>query len=126
MNQFSGFLSSVAACAALLLPQMAAAEVPIPPSINTPDKVESRLGPLEFKDGAPNAATAAKLYDHVDFTHAYNAFVDTMQGVSIAAIRKGVGAKQMARHIFKGIPTDVAIRRDRGGESSCLDIRKKA
>jgi hypothetical protein len=92
MNQFSRLLSSVAACTALLLPQMAAAQVPIPPSNNTPDKVESRLGPLEFKDGAPNAATAAKLYDHVDFTHAYNAFVDTMQGVSIAAIRKGMAS----------------------------------
>jgi hypothetical protein len=55
-------------CAMLALPQMAAAQAPIPPSISTPDKVDSRLGPLEFKDGAPNAATAAKLYDHVDYT----------------------------------------------------------
>jgi hypothetical protein len=92
MKQCSKLLSSAAACAALLLPQMAAAEVPIPPSINTPDKVESRLGPLEFKDGAPDAATATKLYDHVDFTHAYNAFVDIMQGVSVAAIRKGMAS----------------------------------
>ena len=32
-------------------------------SISTPDKVESRLGTLEFDDGAPSAATAEMLYD---------------------------------------------------------------
>ena len=26
----------------------------IPPSINTPDKVESSIGTLEYKDGAPS------------------------------------------------------------------------
>ena len=36
-------------------------------SISTPDKVESRLGTLEFDDGAPSEATAALLYDHLDF-----------------------------------------------------------
>jgi hypothetical protein len=64
----------------------------IPPTISTPDKVEARLGTLEFKDGAPNAATAAKVYDHVDYTHAYNALVNTMQGVSIASFRKGMAS----------------------------------
>ena len=32
-------------------------------SISTPDKVESRLGTLEFTDGAPSDATAELLYD---------------------------------------------------------------
>ena len=27
---------------------------PIPPSITTPDKVESRIGALEFRDGMPS------------------------------------------------------------------------
>jgi hypothetical protein len=62
---------------------------PIPPSITTPDKVESRLGTLEFKDGAPSKGTLEKAYDQIDFTHAYNAFVNTMQGVSLVAARKG-------------------------------------
>jgi len=61
----------------------------IPPAITTPDKVESRIGPLEFKDGAPNPATVEKIYDNLDFTHAFEAFVNTMQGVSIAALNKG-------------------------------------
>jgi hypothetical protein len=62
----------------------------IPPSISTPDKVESRLGPLDFKDGVPNKATADKLYDNLDFTYAYRAFMDNLRGVSIHALRKGM------------------------------------
>src|SRR5262245_49124297 len=61
----------------------------IPPSITRPDKVESRLGTLDFKDGAPAKATLEKAYDHIDFTHAYETFVNTMQGVSLVAARKG-------------------------------------
>ncbi len=40
-----------------------------PESITTPDRVESRLGTLEFEDGAPSPATAELLYDHLDFMH---------------------------------------------------------
>jgi hypothetical protein len=67
-----------------------AAAAEIPPSLITPDKVETRLGTLEFKDGAPSRATLDKAYDHIDFTHAYNAFVNTMSGVSIDAARQGL------------------------------------
>ncbi len=63
---------------------------PIPQSITTPAKIESRLGTLEFKDGQPNKATLEKVYDHLDFSHATRAFADTLQGVSIHAIRKGL------------------------------------
>ena len=35
-------------------------------------------------------ATADRVYDNLDFTHAFDAFVNTMQGVSIAAIDKGL------------------------------------
>jgi hypothetical protein len=61
----------------------------ISPAISTPDKVKSRLGALEFKDGAPSAATVTKIYDNLDFTHAFEAFVNTMAGVSIEALHKG-------------------------------------
>jgi hypothetical protein len=33
----------------------------IPRSITTPDKVESRLGSLEFKDGVPNSSLILRL-----------------------------------------------------------------
>ncbi|MDX0190416.1 DUF1254 domain-containing protein [Sinorhizobium meliloti] len=61
-----------------------------PPSITTPDKVESRLGTLDFKDGAPNRETLDKVYDAIDFANAQRAFADTLQGVSLHAIRKGL------------------------------------
>ena len=61
----------------------------IPASITTPDTVETRIGTLEFKDGAPSKATLDKAYDQIDFTHAYDAFVNTMQGVSLVAARRG-------------------------------------
>lgn len=61
----------------------------IPAAITTPDKVETRIGTLDFKDGMPSKDTAAKVYDNLDFTHAFNAFVNTMQGVSIHALHKG-------------------------------------
>jgi hypothetical protein len=75
----------------------------IPSSITTPDKVDSRLGPLEFKDGAPSPATMAKVYDNLDVTHAVNAFMNTMQGVNMAAARKGflaVGLKDNEIGVF--------------------------
>ena len=85
-------LAAVVVCAALILPSLAAAQTApaIPPSITTPDKVESRLGTLDFKDGMPSPATMAKVYDNLDFTHAVNAFMNTFQGVNMAAARKGI------------------------------------
>ena len=50
-----------------------------PPSITTPDKVETRLGTLDFKDGMPSPATLGKVYYDLDLTHAVNAFLDTMR-----------------------------------------------
>ena len=52
----------------------------IPSAISTPDKVETRIGPLDFKDGMPSKETIAKVYDNLDFTHAFEAFVNTCKG----------------------------------------------
>ena len=61
----------------------------IPPAIITPDKVETSLGALEFKDGAPSQETAAKVYDYLDLVHGVEAFVNAYQGASVAAAFKG-------------------------------------
>ncbi|MCU0944966.1 MAG: DUF1254 domain-containing protein [Rubritepida sp.] len=60
-----------------------------PAAILTPDRVQSPLGVLTFNDGAPSAATAERLYDHLDRAHAFNAFVNTFQGVNARAIHRG-------------------------------------
>ena len=46
-------------------------------SISTPDKVESHVGTLEFRDGAPSEATAELLYDHLDFVNAVQAYLES-------------------------------------------------
>jgi len=62
----------------------------VPPSLVTPNKVESRVGTLEFKDGVPSRATAERLFDNLDLTYAYRAYMDNLRGVSIHALRKGM------------------------------------
>jgi hypothetical protein len=59
-------------------------------SISTPDRIVSRLGVLEFDDGAPSEATADLLYDHLDFTHAVEAYLGALPGVSLEAVRRGL------------------------------------
>jgi hypothetical protein len=105
MKQSLRILVAAAACAALSLPRLAAAQTPagIPPGLVTPDKVETRIGTLEFKEGAPSKATLEKIYDSIDSTHALRAFSDTLQGVSIHAFRKGfhsVGVKDNEVLVF--------------------------
>lgn len=72
-------------------------------SISTPDRVESRLGTLEFRDGAPTRATAELLYDHLDFVHGVGAFINAFPGASVAAIRHGfqsIGAEDNSVLLF--------------------------
>ena len=58
-------------------------------SISTPERLESRLGTLEFVDGVPSGETAEKVYDHFDFVHALNVFLNGYAGASTCALRKG-------------------------------------
>ena len=76
----------------------------IPTSITTPDSVESRLGTLEFDDGAPSEATAALLYDHLDFVHAVEAFLGALPGASLAALRRGFQSAGVEDNSFTFFP----------------------
>jgi len=84
-------------------PATAQPNTEIPSSVYTPDKVETRIGTLDFHNGMPSKATLEKVYDNLDFSHAMRAFSDTLQGVSILAVRKGiasVGAKDNEVIVF--------------------------
>ena len=76
---------------ALLMPLSGVGQVSMETqtSITTPDKVESSIGTLEYKDGAPSKETVAKAYDYLDLMHGVEAFVNAYQGASVAAIFKG-------------------------------------
>ncbi len=55
-----------------------------------PDKVETRLGTLNFVDGFPTEETAQKIYDHLDFSRAVEAMIMTTSGASLVGFRKGI------------------------------------
>jgi hypothetical protein len=63
---------------------------PIPPEITTPDKVETRIGTLNFKYGMPDKSTIEKVYDNLDFIRAVDVYLNALPGVSLYANRKGM------------------------------------
>jgi hypothetical protein len=73
-------------------------------SISTPNKVETQqVGPLEFKDGAPSAATVQKVYDNLAYVRGVDAFMNSFSGASAYAIREGfhsIGAEDNTVVIF--------------------------
>jgi len=64
----------------------------IPESIMTPDKVETRIGTLEFFDGIPTKETSALLYDNLDFLRGVETFLNGMPATSVEAYRRGLVA----------------------------------
>ncbi|MBW2172326.1 MAG: DUF1254 domain-containing protein [Deltaproteobacteria bacterium] len=62
----------------------------IPASITTPDKVETRIGTLEFFDGAPSEDTIRRAYDNLDFIRGVEVFLNTIPIASLYAVREGM------------------------------------
>src|SRR5260221_2178461 len=62
----------------------------IPPSITTPNSVETRIGTLKFFDGFPDKATVEKVYDNLDFQRGVQAYLTALPAVSIEGARRGV------------------------------------
>ena len=69
---------------------VSAAATTIRPEITTPGSLQTRIGALEYDDGAPSAQTVATVYDHLDLMHAVEAFLNAYQGASTSAIRNGL------------------------------------
>ena len=63
---------------------------PYPPGVATPDKVETRLGTLTSFDGVPDAATAQKVFDNLDFQRATQAYLNSIQIASMNGMREGI------------------------------------
>jgi hypothetical protein len=62
---------------------------PVPASITTPDRVETRLGTLEFVDGLPTDETADKMFDNLVFMRGVETFLNCIPAASIEAMRRG-------------------------------------
>src|SRR5271167_138972 len=103
MRELHRPLGAVAAGVIVILTRFAVAQTStgIPPAILTPEKVETRLGTLEYTDGAPSKETVEKVYDNLDLMHGVEAFVNAYQGASVASLFKGFNAA--------GVPNNTAL-----------------
>jgi hypothetical protein len=97
MTSRTSLLAALLAPVIAMAPQPAAAQAPkmkmtteIPPEISTPEAVETRLGTLRFRDGAPDAATVEKVYDNLDFNRGVDVFLNTMSAASTLANINGL------------------------------------
>jgi hypothetical protein len=79
---------------------------PIPPSITTPDSVDTRIGTLKFFDGFPDDKTTQLVYDNLYFMRGVEAFLLGIPGASIEAFIPA--AKE-----FGGVDGNVMIFEDR-------------
>ena len=89
-------VTTVALGAALMLsaPLPAAAQVSDATikSLSAPDKIDTRIGMLEFKNGVPSDKTAQTVYDTLDFTRALNVYNNSFRGASALGLVKGFQA----------------------------------
>lgn len=81
-------------------------------SISTPDHIDTRLGLLDFVDGAPSEATAELLYDHWAFINGVKAFVDGFPGASLVGIRRGfrsIGVEDNSLLLFSELMDSASV-----------------
>ncbi len=113
---FSGrtFLGLAVAAATFVLPGSAIAQSAapkyapdVPKTITTPDRVETRIGTLHFRDGAPDAATVQLANDQLDFSRGIDAFLKGMSATSIHAFCTGFGAAGIKLNHGIGITEDL-------------------
>ena len=62
----------------------------IPEKIMTPDRVETRIGTLEFYDGLPTKETAKTVFDNLDFMRGVEVFLNFIPATSIEGMRMGM------------------------------------
>ena len=61
----------------------------IPPSLLTPDILETRVGTLDFFDGIPTKESAERLYNNLDYVRGVETFLSGMPAANLEAFRRG-------------------------------------
>jgi hypothetical protein len=61
----------------------------IPEKIMTPERVETRIGTLEFFDGMPSPDAVDRLYENLDLMRGVETFLNGIPAASVAALRAG-------------------------------------
>jgi len=109
----SAALLATALCAAPMTPLALAQNAPpkysakVPPEIQTPDTVQTRIGTLKFIDGAPDPETVQKVYDQLDFGRGVEAFLQGIPADSIYAACEGIDKAGVKRNRDFGITEDL-------------------
>ncbi len=65
--------------------------------ISTPDVVDTAIGELRFRDGAPLPDTVELVYDYLDRARGVEVFLNAMPGASVYALVKGPQALGVSR-----------------------------
>ncbi|MFF2495470.1 DUF1254 domain-containing protein [Agromyces sp. NPDC058064] len=60
--------------------------------VSTPDEIDTPFGRLELFDGVPREASVDKIYDALDLMRAAEAYLNTIPGASLVAMRRGLRA----------------------------------
>ena len=79
----------------------------VPAKITTPDTVETRIGTLRFRDGAPDPTTAQLAYDQIDFVRGVDAFLKGMSATSVYAVCRGFEEAGVKTNQAMGITEDL-------------------
>lgn len=79
----------------------------VPAKVTTPDIVETRIGTLRFKDGAPDPATVQLAYDQLDFGRGIDAFLTGTAATSVYAMCRGIGEAGVKENEAIGITEDL-------------------
>jgi len=100
-------------------------------SLSTPNRIETQLGPLEFKDGAPSADTVRRTFDTLDFTRALDAYLNSFGGASAYALCQGfasIGATDNTVALFAELLDSNSLfltgNTDTVYYLSCVDLSK--
>src|SRR6516225_9681634 len=105
MNRTALAVLALVCATSLALAQQYKADVP--PSITTPDSVDTRIGTLKFFDGLPDNATVQKAYDQIDFGRGVEAFLSGMPAASVYAFCEGLDKAGIKRNQGIGITQDL-------------------
>jgi hypothetical protein len=79
----------------------------VPAKITTPESVETRIGTLKFKNGAPDTATSALVYDNLDHMRGAQAFLRGMSATSVRAMCNGMDSAGVKVNRGFGITEDL-------------------
>lgn len=109
MKGLSGSAMALAALAFLSSSAMAESKfsADVPAKITTPETVDTKLGTLSFKHGAPDAATSALVYDNLDHMRGVQAFLRGMSATSVRALCNGLDGVGVKANAAFGITEDL-------------------